>query len=110
MTPSELSEHFGFRLSVTWPHLTDIERENVKDAMLWLGRTSVNGIPGFFASLRNTAQNDPERDLTVIRPNPVTKRKAPSVRKNPDPATVPDGPPDVWRLDEVYDVLRSRIN
>ena len=55
--PEAIAKTFGFRLCVTWRNLTDEERANVERAMKAMGGKSVNGAPGYFFNLRNSAND-----------------------------------------------------
>ena len=44
---------YGFRIDVTWKHLTAEERDNVARAMRCMGGKSVNGVAGYHFDLRN---------------------------------------------------------
>lgn len=50
---SVIAKTYGFRIDVTWSHLTDEERDNVSRAMRAMGGKSVNGVAGYHFSLRN---------------------------------------------------------
>ena len=43
---------YGFRIDVTWAHLTAEERDNVARAMRCMGGKSVNGVAGYHFNLR----------------------------------------------------------